>query len=524
MAGTWQRSSRRRAVVALLAGALLIGACGGDDGGDAAPDDGGGGVTATGPWAQANLDLAGTRNVTDSPIDSTTVAGLEVAWTFEVPEGGIAGALATTPVIVDDVVWLSDLSSNVYAIDLDDGREVLRIEGAAGTFGPNGVAVGDGRVFVAPDSESIAAFDADSGEQLWRNQLTDINGGAVNIQPVLVEDRLLVATSTLGRPGSRGTLFALDAESGDVEWSFDTIESPDLWGNPDINSGGGSWFPPTVDLDARRVYWGTSNPYPWPGLEDYPNGSSRPGDNKWTNSTLALDLDSGELVWGHQHRPHDLFDLDSMLTALATTDDGRQVLISSGKFGRVVGFDPTSGEVLWNTPVGRHENDDLQAFEGELTVYPGYLGGVTTPLAVADGVVFAAVVNVPTSFPSPSIEYEPDAPNFSITNGQMVAVDATDGSIVWDVEVDGQAFGGATVVNDLVIGSTLTGELFALDRATGETRWSTQLDTGINGWPAVAGDTIVVPAGVTTGDAPPKVVAYRLPSTASAATSAPSAP
>ena len=66
------------------------------------------------------------------------------------------------------------------------------------------------------------------------------------------------------------------------------------------------------------------------------------------------------------------------------------------------------------------------------------------------------------------------------------------------------------MVNDLVLGSTLTGELFALDRRTGATRWSAQLDAGINGWPAVAGDTIVVPAGVDLGTGAPKLVAYRL--------------
>ena len=506
-----------RLLVGLVALALLAGACSSDDGGgDAGGDAGTTPATgaATGPWPSANRDLTGSRATTDSPIDTTTVEGLELAWTFELPAppGALVGSLATTPVIVDGVVWFSDLSSNVWALDLEDGTEVLRIESGSGTFGPNGVAIGQGTVFVAPDSESVAAYDASSGEQLWRTPLTEENGGAVNMQPVLVEDRLLASTSALGRPGGRGTLFALDAATGDIDWEFDTIESEDLWGNPDINSGGGSWYPPAVDVDARRVYWGTSNPYPWPGLEEFPNGSSRPGDNRWTDSTLALDLDTGELVWGRQHRPHDLFDLDAALAAIATVGpDDRQVVISSGKYGRVVGMDPDSGEVLFDTPVGLHENDDLQSFEGALTVYPGYLGGVISPIAVADGIVYAAVVNAPTTFPSPSIEYQPDSPNFAIEDGQMVAVDAEDGSIVWDVTVDGQAFGGATVVNDLVFGSTLTGELFALDRATGALVWSTQLDAGINAWPAVADDTIVVPAGVQTGDAPPMVVAYRLP-------------
>lgn len=185
-------------------------------------------------------------------------------------------------------------------------------------------------------------------------------------------------------------------------------------------------------------------------------------------------------------------------------------MISSGKFGRVVGLDPATGEVSWDVPVGLHQNDDLQQFEGELVVYPGYVGGVTTPLAVADGVVYVAVVNAPSELPLPSIEFQPGSTNFAVHDGQMVAVDAADGTIVWDVEVDGQPFGGATVVNDLVFGSTLTGELFALDKMTGATRWSQQLGTGINGWPAVAGDTIVVPAGVKTGEAEPQLVAYRL--------------
>jgi alcohol dehydrogenase (cytochrome c) len=499
----------RRLSVALVAAALLAGACTseGPDDSDAAPTPT---PSDSAPWPHANLDISGTRFTTDSAIDATTVGGLAVAWTFEVPEGfGLAGSLATNPVIVDGVVWFADLSSNVYGVDLDDGNEVLRIQNESSTFGPNGVAVGSGRVYVAPDSQSVAAFDAATGDELWRNPITDVGGGAVNIQPVVVDDSVLVATSALAQPGSRGTLFALDAATGETRWSFDTIESPDLWGRPDLNAGGGAWFPPAVDLDARRVYWGTSNPYPWPGTAEFPDGSSRPGDNRWTNSTLALDLDSGELLWGHQHRPHDLFDLDAALTALGTVG-GEQVVISSGKYGRVVGMDPETGEVRWDTPVGIHRNDELQSFDGPLTVYPGYVGGVTSPIAIADGVAFVGTVNAPTDLPASSFPFEPDAPNFSIANGQMVAVDATDGSIVWDVEVDGQPLGGATVVNDLVFGSTLTGEMFALDRATGEVRWSLVLDNGINGWPAVAGDTIVVPTGVQTGSAAPRLTAFRL--------------
>lgn len=323
--------------IGIAAVALLAGACGSDTS-VVDPDAGQAAVpTASSPWPSANRDLAGSRSTTDSPIDASTVAGLAPAWTYEVPGASMVGTMATTPVIVDGVVWLADLNSNVYGVDLADGHEVLRIRNEAATFGPNGVAVGEGRLFVAPDDASVAAYDTSTGAELWRNEITERNGGAVNIQPLLVEDQVLVATSSLGRTGARGTLFSLDAATGQVQWLFDTIESPDLWGHPELNSGGGAWYPPAVDLPARRVYWGTSNPYPWPGLTGFPNGTSRPGDNRWTDSTLALDLDSGELVWGHQHRAHDLFDLDAALAAIATVD-GRQVVVASGKFGHVVGL------------------------------------------------------------------------------------------------------------------------------------------------------------------------------------------
>ena len=156
------------------------------------------------------------------------------------------------------------------------------------------------------------------------------------------------------------------------------------------------WYPPSVDLSNRVSYRGASNPYPYPGSVGYPNGGSRPGDNRWTDSLVAVDLDTGELRWGHQAVAHDLFDRDTVLTAIVDLHDEAesQVIISTGKLGRVIGLD-LSGELLWETPVGMHKNDGLNAFEGELEVLPGSAGGVVTPISVADGVVYVPVVNAP---------------------------------------------------------------------------------------------------------------------------------
>jgi glucose dehydrogenase len=92
--------------------------------------------------------------------------------------------------------------------------------------------------------------------------------------------------------GTSGIAYALDQETGELVWSFRVVED-DFWGNPEINSGGGIWYPPAVDPETGLTFWATGNPAPFPGTIDYPNASSRPGDNLYTNTMLALDLHSG---------------------------------------------------------------------------------------------------------------------------------------------------------------------------------------------------------------------------------------
>ena len=406
-----------------------------------------GGNETAGDWPLPNYDHSGTRATFDSKIDSGNVDQLTEAWRYELPRGPGFGAAATTPIVIDGTVYIGDLLTNVHAVDLLTGERRWMVEVGVGVFGPSGVAVGWGKVFANKGGTEIAAYDAETGEELWATNLVG-NGGAINIQPTLAGGKVLAATSSLAQPGARGTLFALDQETGDVLWSFDTIESDDLWGHPELNSGGGAWYPPSVDLDKRVSYWGTSNPYPFPGAVGFPNGESRPGDNKWTDSILAIDLDTGELNWGYQAVAHDLFDHDTVLTAVADLNDAQgQVIISTGKLGRVIGLDP-NGKVMWDTPVGMHQNDDLASFEGEIEVLPGAAGGVVTPIAVADGVVYVSVVNTPSTYAGP--EQSSDAgPPLGSFNSQFVAIDSATGNILWDVDLPGDSFGGATVVNDL---------------------------------------------------------------------------
>jgi glucose dehydrogenase len=458
-----------------------------------------------GDWVLPGRDYDNSRTASDSTIDASNVEQLTQAWAVPV-----TGSLSTVPLIVGDTVYAQDGAGVIYAVNRADGKVRWKTEAYGFNIGPYGVAVADGRVFGAFGIAGVVAVDAETGKELWTRDLQTTKTTGLDMQPTVYAGTVLAATvpvSTAGiyTPGDRGVLFALDAETGKIRWQFDTVKG-DLWGNPDVNSGGGAWYPPSIDPARGLVYWGVANPAPFPGTKEFPNGTSRPGPNLYTDSTVALDVATGKLRWFHQVHPHDNFDRDLVHTLIARTRDGDDIVVGTGKGARVVGLDPASGEKLWETPVGLHQNDDLETLLGPTEVAPGTFGGVITPPATTDGIVYVATVNAPTTLSPDETAYF--ATEMGQQDGQVVALDATTGEVVWDTKVPGDPLGAATVVNDLVLTALLDGTLVALDRATGTIVWRTEAPGGINGWMAVAGDLVVVPVG---NGSPPSLVAYELP-------------
>lgn len=471
-------------------------------------------------WPLPNKDYASTRSVfASSRIASQNVDQLSIAWTHTFEGSGFFGAVATNPLILDDRVYFQDLESNVFVLDLADGSGIWSVTTHDNAnFGPTGLAVGYGRVFLPKSPKVIAALDSANGNELWAVDHTRTASEGMTIQPVVYDNRVYMSTV----PGTgifdfysgnaSGRIHALDVATGASLWNFDTVDTmhevvPHIWNNTAINSGGGAWYPPTIDTATNTTFWGTGNPAPFAGTVAFPNGSSRLGDNLYTNCILALDHASGVLDWHHQAKAHDLTDADFMSSpVLATVDIGGQptdIVMGSGKLGRVFGYDRQTGQVLWNTPVGVHVNDTLDPLPaGSTAVTPGVLGGVETPLAYADGVVFVPVVNLATNYdPTQSGISFPD-PNAG--TGELVAIDASNGNIEWQVPYSAINLGGATVVNDLVFTATFDGIIRALDRATGTEVWSHATGESINSWPAVAGDTILISTRT-------RMLAFRLP-------------
>ncbi len=437
------------------------------------------------------------------------VGTLATAWT--VPA---TGGLPTSPIVVGRSVFVEDQAGEVFDIDLRSGHVVWKSAPNGYSIGPEGVAVGWGKVFgVSPTS--LFALDEKTGRMLWSTRLTRSATDGVDVQPQVVGRDVIASTVPVSIKGiydggARGFVQAVDEKTGRLLWAFDTVASPNLWGNPAVNSGGGSWYPPSFSPASGLLYVGIANPAPFVGTPQYPNGSSRPGPNLYTNSTVALRIANGRLVWYHQAYGHDLFDRDFVHTMLVPVpaSNGRPastVVVGTGKGGVVIGMDPATGRRLWRTPVGLHLNDGLAALSGPTEILPGTFGGVLTPPASAHGTVFVATLNAPDMLSPDQTAYF--GGKTGTMPGEVVALNARTGKKLWDTSVPGDPTGGVTLVNNLVLTATLQGTVLGLSMSNGRIVWRAQAPGGIDGWMSVAGNTVVVPVGYAK---PPTIWALRL--------------
>jgi len=467
-------------------------------------------------WPLANRDYKNTRKALNAEITSDNVANLEQAWSFTIPGIGESGGGTSNPLIIDDTVYFQDLKANVFAIDFATGEvKWKKMYDAKNVAGPNGPAVGWGKVFVAKEKFTIAALDKESGEELWANKISDVETTGIDIQPSVYDGMVYVSTvpgtgDKFYAPGGMGIIHALDQRTGEIEWTFNTVKSPDLWGHPDVNSGGGAWYTPAVDTDTGTTFWGIGNPAPFPGTEQYPSGSSF-GDALYTDSLVALDHESGNLDWFNQVNPHDILDHDLQIPPILGTVEANgeehKAVFGAGKMGKVFAFDRETGELLWTSSVGKHMNDNLDRLpEGTTRIYPGVLGGVEVPMSYdpQEEILFVPVLDLYTDWTPTSLKkMQP----FGEGKGRIVALEANRGKPLWTHKFDSLNLGATTVVNDLVLTATFDGKIHAFDKLTGEKVWEHQAPAGINGWPAVSGDTIVWPAGLGEN---PSLIALRL--------------
>ena len=448
-----------------------------------------GGSHARADWPLPNADTSGTRAAPGGKIDAGNVSRLRVRWRFAIPGlEGFSGLDAATPVVTGARVFLQDLNSNVYALRRVDGTLLWKHRYAWPVGGPNGLAVSDDRVYGSTVTGTFA-LDARTGRELWRVQLTGLRN-PVSIAP-LVADGLVFTSTTGATPGGRGKLYALDAGTGRIRWSFDTILGP--WAYPREAYGGGAWNTPSLDSQGR-LYVGTANPNPWGGTKRRPNGGSYPGPALYTDSLLALRAHTGQLLWHDQVTSHDVRDHDFQATPVLVRADGRDLVVGSGKHGVVIAWDRRRGMRVWKASVGLHLNDSGPLPARKVTVCPGLLGGVETPMAASDGRIFVPVVDLCSRGGSTGFEGLDEIDPAS-GRGELVALDAATGRSLWTRKLPQPVFGCATVSRDVVFTATFDGRIYAVAARDGVTLWTARARAAVNACPAVAGDLLLVGAG-----------------------------
>jgi alcohol dehydrogenase (cytochrome c) len=487
-------------------------------------------------WTLPGGDLQNTRDVA-SPITSANVGRLGVAWCVPVEStglarsAGLADGYSTTPVVVNGVVYLQDIESDVMAITLATGKVLWTHNYNSENGGPDGVNVADGVVYAATNQAAVA-LNAATGRELWSRTLIGNDHEGIDMAPGYDDGTVYVSTVPVNLTtgaylgGAKGILWALNARTGAPEWSFDEVQN--LWGNPAVNSGGGLWDPPSFDRQGN-IYIGIANPGPigeggWP--KGYPWGTSRPGPDLYTDSVVKLSP-AGRLLWYYQLTPHDLYDWDLQNSPLLTTANGQPVVIDGGKAGILVELSAQTGGLNWKLPVGAHTGHDDDGLLAEratpathiplparFVLEPGPLGGIETQLATNGTTVFAAVVNLPVPMTVKGIAENSTAFAASVNTatGEMVAVNQDTGKAIWDDKLPSAPYGAATVTNNVVFTTTYSGYLYAFNAATGAIVLKTPLSAGSNAPVAVDGGYVIAGAGVPSlsQSRPALIIAYKL--------------
>ena len=491
---------------------------------------------ATPGWTLPGGNLANTRDVA-SPITSSNVSTLGVAWCVPVEStgvtkaAGLANGYATTPVVVNGVVYTQDQESNVMAIQLDTGRVLWTHTYNSLNGGPDGVNVVGGTVYAATDSAAVA-LSAATGRQLWSRTLIGNDLEGIDMAPGYNDGTVYVSTVPVNPNkgeylgGAKATLWALNAATGAPEWSWDEVQN--LWGNPGLNSGGGLWDPPSFDAQGN-LYIGIANPGPigqggWP--KGYPWATSRPGPDLYTDSVVKLSS-QGKLLWYYQLTPHDLFDWDLQNSPVLTTANGQQVVIDGGKAGILIELNAQTGKLLWKLPVGVHSGSGNAglitenatpasriSLPAKFELEPGVFGGVESQLATNGSTTFAAVNNLAVPMSVKGVTESSAAFDASIgkATGEMIAVNQATGKIEWDDNLPSSPYGAATVTNDVVFTTTYNGHLYAFNATTGAILLNTPLSAGSNAPVAIDGDYVITGAAVPslTAHNQALIIAYEL--------------
>jgi alcohol dehydrogenase (cytochrome c) len=437
-------------------------------------------------WLTHSGDYSGQRFSPLTQITPANAGELAPQWTFQT---NVVQKFEATPIVIDGVLYVTGSLNHAWAIDGRTGKQLwhytrpLKMEALKVCCGlvNRGFAVYHDRLFMVTLDAHFVALEMKTGKVIYDIEMGAVKDGfAATGAPLIVKDKVIVGMAG-GEFANRGFIDAYDPTSGQRVWRFYTIPAPgepgsETWKGEIWQRGGGpTWLTGSYDPQLNLLYWGTGNPNPdW-------DGESRPGDNLYTGSLVALDPDTGTLKWHFQYTPHDTHDWDAnevpVLADLTINGRPRKVVMMANRNGFFYVNDRVTGEFLLGKPFVNTTWAKEIAANGRPVVLPNTdpsdTGSVTCPDWYGG-----------TNFMSPS--YDAGRGLFFVTARETCArfvrrTPTTSG------------------VGDRTMGGTVSpvadpkryGALRAIDPKTGERKWEiTYNDAGWAGVLATAGGVV----------------------------------
>ncbi|HEY4067308.1 MAG TPA: PQQ-binding-like beta-propeller repeat protein [Burkholderiaceae bacterium] len=477
----------------------------------------------------SNTNYAQTRYYPAKQIDTSNVSKLRPAFQFQTE---VLESMETAPIVVDGIMYITTSYNHVYALDAVTGKEFWHYKhkmGAVTTYccGPNnrGVAVMGDRLYMGTLDAKLVSLDAKTGKVLWATQIADPEAGySETMAPVAVNGKILIGTNG-GEYGIRGFVKAYDAKDGKLLWTFNTVPdkgSEGVWAVNDATGrnmhrdiaaekaalaknsdfyktlGGGVWMAPAIDKESNTAFFVVGNPSP----DLY--GAERPGDNLYTDSIVAVDLNTGAYKWHFQYVSHDIWDLDAVSPVILTEAAGkdgkmRKVAIHGGKTGHIYVHDRATGELIrFSEAMIPQENMWVLPTKDGARMLPGANGGVEwSPMAINPTLrlAYAANLHQPMTYHVEDAKYPGGklwlGGAFKVIAsekqwGRLSAVNLDTGKVAWKFDTEQPLIGGVlATAGGLVFNGESNGLFRAFDAASGKMLWEYQCGAGVNA-PAVS--------------------------------------
>ncbi len=498
-------------------------------------------------WAMQAGDFANTRYSKLKQVNASNVKKLQVAWMFST---GVLRGHEGSPLVIGDSMYLhTPFPNNVFAIDL--GTQKIKWKYAPKQDSAvipqmccdtvnRGLAYADGKIFLQQADSTLVALDAKAGTVVWSVVNGDPKVGAVNTNaPHIFKDKVITGISG-GEWGVRGYISAYDIKTGKMAWrGYSTGPDNEMLIDPSATTtwadgkvaavgadsslktwkgdqwkigGGTTWGWYSYDPNLNLMYYGTGNPSTW-------NPAQRPGDNKWSMSVWARDVDTGKVKWVYQMTPYDEWDFDGInemiLADINVKGQPKKVLVHFDRNGFGYTIDRTNGALLvaekYDPAVNWATKVDMKS--GRPQVVSKYSTAQNGPDVNTKGVCPAALGSkdeqpaafspktklfyVPTNhvcmdYEPFQVEYVAGQPYVGATlamypppgeknMGNFIAWDAATGKIVWSKPEKFSVWSGAlTTAGDVVFYGTLEGYLKAVDM-NGKELWKFKTPSGIIG-------------------------------------------